>query len=449
MTTPLSSKERGPMSQAAGSTFRTRVAAGVCAVALSASCLLGTKAAAAATPGGGSFTFAAVGDQGASANAQAVMASVGSRHVDFAQSLGDLDYAQMAVPDWCTLVKKTMTVPFMMVAGNHESREKTSFTPIEDYTAPGCLANPLGGQVVESPLIDKQPKGTTNYGKEYYYDYPAVNPTTRFIVLSPNENFNLNGGAAYDYTAGSAHFAWASRAIDEAKAKGEWVIAVYHEPYLNAGGHGNADEPFQDLFTMLLTKKVDLILNGHDHNYQRSKQLTLGASCPVMTKDVYNATCAVHAGTSADPYARGAGTVEVIAGTGGGNPYPMNPADGDMPYFTTTMGLEGTTFSYGYLAVQVTSSGISATFVNTAETTFADSFAISSAAPTETASAQPTASAEPTASAQQSVLPAAPSGLPSMLVPFAAGVGITAVAGGAIWFGLRRRSRPRRGRRAI
>ena len=47
-----------------------------------------------------------------------------------------------------------------------------------------------------------------------------------------------------------------------------------------------ACEPGADLTNLLLPKKVDLVLTGHEHIYQRTKQLALGAGCTSLADRV-------------------------------------------------------------------------------------------------------------------------------------------------------------------
>ena len=47
-----------------------------------------------------------------------------------------------------------------------------------------------------------------------------------------------------------------------------------HKPCITVGQYDC--DPGPDLFNMLVSKKVDLILSGHEHIYQRSHQLALG-----------------------------------------------------------------------------------------------------------------------------------------------------------------------------
>jgi hypothetical protein len=47
-----------------------------------------------------------------------------------------------------------------------------------------------------------------------------------------------------------------------------------------------------------VAKKVDLVLQGHDHVYLRSGQLALGPSCPAVPAGAFDAARVVNDGQS-------------------------------------------------------------------------------------------------------------------------------------------------------
>jgi acid phosphatase type 7 len=55
---------------------------------------------------------------------------------------------------------------------------------------------------------------------------------------------------------------------DLAKHPGSCTVAYWHHPRFTSGNHGSA-EHMRDLFKILDDAKVDLVLNGHEHNYER------------------------------------------------------------------------------------------------------------------------------------------------------------------------------------
>lgn len=71
-----------------------------------------------------------------------------------------------------------------------------------------------------------------------------------------------------------------------------------------------------NLMNLLIQRRVDLVLQGHDHTYQRSQQLALGASCAAIVPGAYNPGCVVDDGSD-NSYTRGAGTIIVINGNVG------------------------------------------------------------------------------------------------------------------------------------
>ena len=112
------------------------------------------------------------------------------------------------------------------------------------------------------------------------------------------------------------HYNWVANTIDSARAAGiKWVIVGMHKPCLSMDGTcyiGNA------IMNLLISKKVDLILQAHDHKYQRSKQLALnGSTCPAIQADTtYNNACVVNDGSTGN-YTKDAGPVIDIIGTVG------------------------------------------------------------------------------------------------------------------------------------
>jgi hypothetical protein len=108
-----------------------------------------------------------------------------------------------------------------------------------------------------------------------------------------------------DFSRGSERWNWTTKAIDgAAAAKIPWTIVSMHAPCLSVGQY--ECKVGQEFATMLLEKKVDLVLTGHDHIYQRTHQLGLGPSCPAPVPNEVSAGCITD---SDSRMAKGAGTV--------------------------------------------------------------------------------------------------------------------------------------------
>ena len=314
-----------------------------------------------------SFTFGAAGDIGATINTDYVLRKAGASNLDLFLAVGDLSYDQLTPPAWCQRVKDDWnagaglaagsaygsTFPFQIVTGNHEA------TTIDEYLTPTCLPDRLG--TTPSPI--------GGYGKEYSFDYPSAAPLARFIMTSP--------GALYSYAKGTAHYQWLSDTIDAAHAAGiRWVIVGDHLNYVSIGTTG--DEVGSDFFNLLVAKKVDLVLQGHDHDWQRTKQFGLSSACQAVPTGRVNSTCVVNDGASGQ-FAAGKGPLVVVTGGGGRSTYPIVADDNETGYFAS--GLQNT---YGFGKFTVTDTSLSGEFVQASGAVLTDTFAVTQAAAEDT-----------------------------------------------------------------
>src|SRR6185436_11400810 len=73
--------------------------------------------------------------------------------------------------------------------------------------------------------------------------------------------------------------------LAEAKAQEDWLqkdliqsrkqctVAYFHRPLFSSGEHGNSPS-MRRLWEIMYANGVDLVLNGHDHNYERFARQT-------------------------------------------------------------------------------------------------------------------------------------------------------------------------------
>lgn len=307
-----------------------------------------------------SVVFGAVGDFGTSPEAEGVLASIGASDAELALALGDLSYSPTLEEEaWCDMVTTRVGAgfPFELIAGNHESNGLDG--SINDFSA--CLPNQLPGAV-----------GT--YGRQYYVDYPETNPIVRFVMISPALEFPEG---LYDYSIGTPRHAWTERVIDGARADGiPWVVASLHRPCISVGRYACAG--VADIQNLLVSKRVDLVLNGHEHLYQRSHQLALSANCPTLAVGVANPDCIVD---SDDALTKGRGSTVITVGTGGVVLRDMDPVDRELPYFRTWSAANDRP-AHGWLRVVLTDQELTGGFVAT-DGTFSDRFTLAAGGPNQ------------------------------------------------------------------
>jgi PKD repeat protein len=321
--------------------------------------LIGLVAAAAPAQGAGEpgvVHFTAAGDFGQNATTSAVLTAMHAADPDLALTVGDFSYGDPGTePSWCDFVTERMGAgfPFELLTGNHESDGTNG--NVNDFAA--CLPNQLPGLV-----------GT--YGRQWYVDVPRVNPLVRFVMVSPGIPFA--SGTTTSYAAGTPAYTWTAAAIDGARSRSiPWVVVGMHVPCWSQGAYScTAVDP--DLRTLLLTKHVDLVLNGHEHFYQRSKQLAQGRTgCTTIPIDSYDADCVADADSD---LVAGAGTVWTTVGTGGQPLRDLNTSDPEGPYFAASSA-QNVNGSHGFLDVSLTADDLSARFVRV-DGSFSDAFTI-------------------------------------------------------------------------
>jgi hypothetical protein len=328
------------------------------------------------------FSFAVAGDLGANSHTTAVLNAVASSGSQLFFPMGDLSYSQVTPESkWCDFVHGPLgaNYPVELVTGNHEDDGPDGL--IDNFAA--CLPDRIGGV-----------HGT--YPEEYYVDYPASNPLVRFVITSPGLTLN---GTTWSYKQGTPHYTWTSNAIDSARAAGiPWVVVGMHEYCLSLVNHSCFVS--DSLMNLLVSKKVDLYLQAHDHAYSRSKQLALGPGCSAISSTSFNAACVADA-NPASSYTAGNGTVIATVGSGGLSINSQDPTLAWAPYFQTFMGSNNNA-TYGFLKVTASDTQMSAQFVRATGGSYTDSFSLTksgspSPTPTPTTSS-PSPSPSPTTS---------------------------------------------------
>jgi acid phosphatase type 7 len=84
-----------------------------------------------------------------------------------------------------------------------------------------------------------------------------------FVVLDSNPTANFGDAQLRE---------WLTNDLKNVKP-GMWKIVSYHHPAFHSSAKHAADKRLRIIADLLNKQKVDLVLNGHVHNYQRSKPI--------------------------------------------------------------------------------------------------------------------------------------------------------------------------------
>ena len=365
-----------------------------------------------------SFTFSAAGDYGGittGSNGQNVANKIAQQNPRpaFHIALGDLGYDTQNPANWCSNFKGiypgTGSGALVLVTGNHDTYSVGPFTYGDGSTGtpsdvithedghgfldtigssgPGYASacglppgiNWIGSGTSSGGYTcttDNSLTPPTCYGREYYFDYPTSNPIMRFIFISAGI-----GGPWPNYSVGSPSYNWLKARIDEAHSAGLWVAVALHKECLSDGTVHTSCETTFDPFNLAITHGVDLWLDGHEHNYERSYQLS---SCTGSGNTV--SSCQKNTGT----FVRGSGMVVNIIGTGGNGNYPIcsTNCSPKQDYFQRLCGsnndigilqTSGCSNDYGFVKFTVDTNRILAQWVDACVSTpcgFTDSYSI-------------------------------------------------------------------------
>jgi hypothetical protein len=150
---------------------------------------------------------------------------------------------------------------FLYLGDVYEKGSYTEFSNWYDGTF-GALRS------ITDPVIGNHEYGTRKAAGFYYYWNNEPNYYSfdaggwHFIALNSTSQFQSIGW--------NAQLAWLQS--DLAAHAGSCIVAFWHHPLYNIGPEG-ASTRVQDFWTPLVNARATLVLNGHDHDYQRWQPL--------------------------------------------------------------------------------------------------------------------------------------------------------------------------------
>jgi Calcineurin-like phosphoesterase len=279
----------------------------------------------------GPVVFVAAGDIGQNGPADAVLTSMGEQNADFFLLLGDISYGHAAA-GWCEYAQSFFPpeFPIELIAGNHDTPASGGGNAnIHNFV--GCAPDRMGA--------------VGEYGIEYYLDVGPV----RLIMVAADLDID---GEVYAYDVPGPHRDWLLARVDEAEAAGRWTVVAAHKPCVTAGV--KSCDIGAAMINDLIDHGVDLILHGHDHNFQRSHQLRCiqtGTTAP---------ECIVDADSS---FQAEQGTVIAISGWVGRGGYDVDPSDNEAGYFAV-LGGSNNGWDPGYLTITVTNTSLTGSWTS-------------------------------------------------------------------------------------
>jgi hypothetical protein len=272
------------------------------------------------------FNFAAAGDFGCSTNTKNTVENMQSKEPEIVLALGDLSYHSTADCWFDTM--SPIKDKLMITLGHHD---------VEDGQAK--MDQYLNSFGLEKPF--------------YSYEYNKVH----FLVMSAKSVY-YKGSEQYNFILEDLKKASENKDVN-------WiVVSSYGPPYTSPSEH-TAFKEIRDVYHPIFEKYgVDLVLSGHNHNYQRTHPITYNpndSSEPVVTND-----------RSTEYDSQKDGIVFAIVGTGGVNFYSF---DGQAPFVDTQFANK-----FGFLNIDISNGNphtkLTGTFYDNKGDQILDQFAI-------------------------------------------------------------------------
>ncbi len=171
------------------------------------------------------------------------------------------------------------------------------------------------------PPVNAEAGGVASGSEAYYsFDYGNIHFISLDSYIIENNTYRL-------YDTGGPQFQWLQ--ADLAANTKDWTIVYFHHPPYTMGSHNSDTEDElkairQNVIPLLEQYKVDLVLNGHSHNYERSRLMKgyFGLESD-FNASLYNISqsSGVYTSASSCPYIKQSpgmnGTVYVVAGSAG------------------------------------------------------------------------------------------------------------------------------------
>ena len=252
------------------------------------------------------FNFAAAGDWGCNSNTNKTVMNMQGKNPELVLGLGDYSYKNTA-RCWLQMIDP-IDEKMKIIIGGHDSE-------------PLSLLN--------------QYLSHFNLTKQYYsFDYQNVH----FIAMSTELPWTKSS-SQYKFVKDDLAKAFIDPNID-------WIVVIYHDLAYTSPSVKDAKSSLRETYHPLFDRyNVDLVLQAHQHNYQRTYPLNYNSDSPSNPIETSNNT---------DTYNDPSGQIYATVGTGG-----VGIADGESIYdFEGKASFVVTQFKgYGFINIDVINNG--------------------------------------------------------------------------------------------
>jgi hypothetical protein len=270
----------------------------------------GNSAITGATPST-NFNFAALGDTNCNSNTEDVVADIQSKAPELVLGLGDYIYNDDSADCWLEIVEPIDNI-MKIAIGNHETGD------------------------ILTELMEHY--GLTD--QYYSFDYQNVH----FTVMADYVPDEI-GSEQYTFVQNDLAKAASDPNID-------WIVVSHHsQKYASTQNYDIPEErEWNNIYHPLFEQyNVDLVLQGHQHNYQRTFPIKYNSDTPINP---------IITDRNTDTYTNPEGQIYLTVGTGGAALHSLN--GNKAPYIITAQDE-----AYGFLNVDVTANNGGTTLVGT------------------------------------------------------------------------------------
>lgn len=137
----------------------------------------------------------------------------------------------------------------------------------------------LREQLVVRPSLGNHDVRREPDGIPYFKRFPELEDA-RFYSFDHKGVHFVSVDTTESLAPGSPQLTWLDQ--DLAKSTSDWKVLYFHHPLFN--GNPGKNGPNRDFLGPLIARHgVDLILSGHEHNYQRSKPLNANGTLEIIS----------------------------------------------------------------------------------------------------------------------------------------------------------------------